>query len=81
MDLEALQNLRSALACLARKTGQGAIPCHNHGMLPLPGSLRRHSQKSASLVLYFWILSLPIILFIVFISPYVLEPMFNKFEP
>ena len=31
--------------------------------------------------LYFWILSLPIILFIVFISPYVIEPMFNKFEP
>jgi Zn-dependent protease with chaperone function len=31
--------------------------------------------------LYFWFLSLPIILFIVFISPYVIEPMFNKFEP
>jgi STE24 endopeptidase len=31
--------------------------------------------------LYFWILSLPIILFLVFISPYVIEPMFNKFEP
>ena len=30
---------------------------------------------------YFWILSLPIILFFVFISPYVIEPMFNKFEP
>jgi STE24 endopeptidase len=30
---------------------------------------------------YFWILSLPIILFLVFISPYVIEPMFNKFEP
>jgi len=31
--------------------------------------------------LYFWMLSLPIILFIVFISPYVIEPMFNTFEP
>jgi STE24 endopeptidase len=31
--------------------------------------------------LYFWFLSLPIILFIVFIAPYVIEPMFNKFEP
>jgi STE24 endopeptidase len=31
--------------------------------------------------LYFWFLSLPIILFLVFISPYVIEPMFNKFEP
>jgi STE24 endopeptidase len=30
---------------------------------------------------YFWTLSLPIMLFIVFISPYVIEPMFNKFEP
>jgi Zn-dependent protease with chaperone function len=30
---------------------------------------------------YFWVISLPIILFIVFISPYVIEPMFNKFEP
>jgi STE24 endopeptidase len=31
--------------------------------------------------LYFWILSLPIMLFFIFISPYVIEPMFNKFEP
>jgi STE24 endopeptidase len=31
--------------------------------------------------LYFWFVSLPIILFIVFISPYVIEPLFNKFEP
>jgi len=30
--------------------------------------------------LYFWILSLPIMLFFIFISPYVIEPMFNKFE-
>jgi STE24 endopeptidase len=30
---------------------------------------------------YFWLLSLPIMLFILFISPYVIEPMFNKFEP
>jgi Zn-dependent protease with chaperone function len=31
--------------------------------------------------LYFWFVSLPIILLIVFLSPYVIEPMFNKFEP
>jgi Zn-dependent protease with chaperone function len=31
--------------------------------------------------LYFWCVSLPIMLLIVFISPYVIEPMFNKFEP
>ena len=30
---------------------------------------------------YFWLLSLPIMLFIFFVSPYVVEPMFNKFEP
>src|SRR6266853_889398 len=53
MDLEALQNLRSALAFLARRLGQGAIPCHNHWQLPCLDSLRRHSQKSASLVALF----------------------------
>jgi STE24 endopeptidase len=31
--------------------------------------------------LYFWFVSLPILLLITFISPYVIEPMFNKFEP
>ncbi len=31
--------------------------------------------------LYFWLISLPILLFIFFISPFVIDPMFNKFEP
>ncbi len=31
--------------------------------------------------LYFWFVSLPILLLITFIAPYVIEPMFNKFEP
>ena len=31
--------------------------------------------------LYFWILSLPITLFVIFISPYVIDPLFNKYEP
>jgi Zn-dependent protease with chaperone function len=31
--------------------------------------------------LYFWIASLPIIFVIVFISPWLIDPMFNKFEP
>ena len=31
--------------------------------------------------LYFWFVSLPILLLIIFIAPYVIEPMFNKFEP
>jgi STE24 endopeptidase len=31
--------------------------------------------------LYFWIISLPILLFVVFISPYVIDPLFNKYEP
>jgi STE24 endopeptidase len=30
---------------------------------------------------YFWLAALPILLFVVFISPYVLAPMFNKFQP
>lgn len=31
--------------------------------------------------LHFWFLSLPITLFLFFVSPYVIEPMFNSFEP
>jgi STE24 endopeptidase len=31
--------------------------------------------------LYFWIISLPILLFVQFISPYVIDPLFNKYEP
>ena len=31
--------------------------------------------------LYFWLISLPILLFIFFISPFVIDPLFNKFEP
>jgi STE24 endopeptidase len=30
--------------------------------------------------LYFWMLSLPLMLFFLFAAPYVIEPMFNKFE-
>ncbi|HEU5402458.1 MAG TPA: M48 family metallopeptidase [Terriglobales bacterium] len=30
---------------------------------------------------YFWLASLPIIVFIMFISPVILDPLFNKFEP
>ena len=30
---------------------------------------------------YFWMATLPILFFLIFISPYVLDPMFNKFEP
>ena len=31
--------------------------------------------------LYFWIISLPILMFVIFISPYVIDPLFNKYEP
>lgn len=31
--------------------------------------------------LHFWCVSLPILLLITFLAPYVIEPMFNKFEP
>jgi len=30
---------------------------------------------------YFWIISLPLLLFGIFISPYVIDPLFNKYEP
>ena len=30
---------------------------------------------------YFWLAALPIVLFFVFISPWFIDPMFNKFEP
>jgi len=31
--------------------------------------------------LYFWLAALPILFFLVFLSPLVIDPMFNKFEP
>jgi STE24 endopeptidase len=31
--------------------------------------------------LYFWIISLPLFLFGIFVSPYVIDPLFNKYEP
>ena len=31
--------------------------------------------------LYFWVISLPLLLFGIFISPYVIDPIFNKYEP
>jgi STE24 endopeptidase len=30
---------------------------------------------------YFWTISLPILLLILFVSPYVIDPLFNKYEP
>jgi len=30
---------------------------------------------------YFWLVSLPIIVFVIFIAPWVIAPLFNKFEP
>jgi len=30
---------------------------------------------------YFWLVSLPIIVFVVFITPWVIDPLFHKFEP
>lgn len=30
---------------------------------------------------YFWLVSLPILIFVFFISPWVIAPLFNKFEP
>src|SRR5439155_5097046 len=30
---------------------------------------------------YFWLIAVPILFFVVFIAPYVIDPLFNKFEP
>ena len=30
---------------------------------------------------YFWLASIPIVLFLMFIAPVVIAPLFNKFEP
>jgi Zn-dependent protease with chaperone function len=30
---------------------------------------------------YFWLISLPLLLCIIFLSPYVIDPLFNKYEP
>jgi STE24 endopeptidase len=30
---------------------------------------------------YFWLIALPIFLFVVFLEPYVIDPMFNEFQP
>jgi STE24 endopeptidase len=40
--------------------------------------IRRSSERWW---LYFWILSLPLLLLIMFASPYVIDPLFNKYEP
>jgi STE24 endopeptidase len=39
----------------------------------------RHSPRRWWL--YFWLAALPILFFVIFISPNVFDPMFNKFEP
>jgi Zn-dependent protease with chaperone function len=31
--------------------------------------------------IYFWLCSLPILLFVFFVSPWVIDPLFNRFEP
>ena len=31
--------------------------------------------------LYFWILAMPILVFIFFLQPYIIDPMFNEFQP
>ena len=31
--------------------------------------------------LYFWIISLPLLLLLMFASPYIIDPLFNKYEP
>jgi Zn-dependent protease with chaperone function len=38
-------------------------------------------RKPKSWWLYFWFASIPLVIFVIFIAPWVLDPMFNKFEP
>jgi len=40
--------------------------------------IRRSAQRWW---LYFWIISLPLLLLMMFASPYVIDPLFNKYEP
>jgi Zn-dependent protease with chaperone function len=44
----------------------------------LYGVIRRSARRWW---FYFWLASLPILLFVFFISPLVIDPLFNKFEP
>ncbi|HEV2288207.1 MAG TPA: hypothetical protein VGR81_04565 [Candidatus Acidoferrales bacterium] len=39
----------------------------------------RHSPRRWWL--YFWVITLPILVFLVFLAPLVIDPLFNKFEP
>lgn len=38
-------------------------------------------RKPKSWWLYFWFASIPLVVFVIFITPWVLDPMFNKFQP
>lgn len=44
----------------------------------LVGIIRRSPRRWW---LYYWLISVPILFFVVFIAPYVIDPLFNKFEP
>lgn len=44
----------------------------------LVGAIRRWPSRWW---FYFWLIALPILFFVVFIAPYVIDPLFNKFEP
>jgi STE24 endopeptidase len=38
-------------------------------------------KKTKSWWFYFWLVSIPLVVFLVFIAPFVLDPVFNKFRP
>src|SRR5215813_9202053 len=44
----------------------------------LVGAIRRWQRRWW---FSFWLIALPILFFVVFIAPYVIDPLFNKFEP
>ena len=44
-------------------------------------SFHRHALESSTLVVFFWLAALPILLFVLFISPWFIDPLFNTFQP
>ncbi len=51
------------------------------GTIAIAGLFRAIRQSPRRWWIYFWLGSIPIAIFFIFISPYVIDPLFNKFEP
>ncbi|MGA8268688.1 MAG: M48 family metallopeptidase [Candidatus Acidiferrales bacterium] len=51
------------------------------GIIAIAGLFRAIRTSPRRWWLYFWLGSIPITVFFIFISPYVIDPLFNTFEP